>query len=85
MVKSCVAVHAFDVAAVKKPISEGMVIVRETYRAGQTALKGRDSSRIGLAISLITILDTMLGLWLAAAWRRLNRLCRVPSLGGRSR
>jgi hypothetical protein len=69
MVKSRVAVHAFDVAAVKKPVSEGMAIAREKYRAGQTTLKEHDSRRIGLGISLITILVTilvtMLGVWLA--------------------
>jgi hypothetical protein len=84
MVKSRVAVHTFDVAAVKKSISDGMAIARETYRAGQTALKERDSRRIGLAISLITILVTMLGVWLVI--RNLEAAePLVPSLGGRSR
>jgi predicted CXXCH cytochrome family protein len=65
LVKARVAVHAFDVAVVKKPVSEGMAAARETYRAGEIALKERNSRRIGLAVSLITILVTILGLWLA--------------------
>jgi predicted CXXCH cytochrome family protein len=65
LVKARVAVHAFDPAAVRKPVSEGAIIAQETYRAGQRALKERDSRRVGLAISLITILVTMLGLWVA--------------------
>ena len=65
LVKARVAVHAFNPAEVKKPVNEGMTIAEDTYRAGQSALKERDGRRIGLAVSLITILVTMLGLWLA--------------------
>jgi predicted CXXCH cytochrome family protein len=65
LVKARVAVHAFDVAAVKTPVSEGMAIARATYGSGQNALKERDSRRVGLGVSLTSILITMLGLWLA--------------------
>jgi predicted CXXCH cytochrome family protein len=65
LVKALVAVHAFDAAAVRKPVEAGLAIARETLKAGQGALKERDSRRVGLAFSLITILVTMLGLWIA--------------------
>jgi predicted CXXCH cytochrome family protein len=65
VVKARLAVHAFQSAAVEKPAHEGLAIAAETLRAGQAALKERDSRRIGLAISLISILITMGGLWLA--------------------
>jgi predicted CXXCH cytochrome family protein len=65
LVKARVAVHAFNPAAVRQPVKAGMAIAEETYRSGQTALKDRDSRRVGLGISLVTILVTILGLWLA--------------------
>jgi predicted CXXCH cytochrome family protein len=65
LIKSRVAVHAFQTAAVEKPASEGLAIAAETLRAGQAALKERDARRRGLALSLITILITLGGLWLA--------------------
>lgn len=65
LIKARVAVHAFNVAAVEKPASEGLAIAAETRRAGEGALKERDTRRIGLALSLVTILITMAGLWMA--------------------
>lgn len=65
LVKARVAVHAFDVAAVREPASKGIEIADETYQAGLAALRERNVRRIGLGISLITILVVMLGLWLA--------------------
>ena len=65
LVKSRVAVHAFNVAAVEKTTGEGMTIAAATLRAGEEALKERDRRRYGLALSLFTILVTMAGLWLA--------------------
>jgi Cytochrome c554 and c-prime len=65
LVKARVAVHAFNPAAVRKPVDAGLAIASETYRSGETAMKERDSRRIGLAVSLIAIVLTMLGLWLA--------------------
>ena len=65
LIKARVAVHAFDPAAVRKPASEGMAIAEETRRAGEGALKERDRRRIGLALSLLTILITMAGLRMA--------------------
>jgi predicted CXXCH cytochrome family protein len=65
LVKARVAVHAFQVASVSKPVNEGMTIASETYHAGQAALKERRFRRLGLAISLLTIVATMVGLRLA--------------------
>jgi predicted CXXCH cytochrome family protein len=65
LVKARVAVHAFNTAEVRKPVDAGMAIAAETYRAGEMALKEKDSRRFGLGISLIAILITILGLWLA--------------------
>src|SRR5262249_31323599 len=65
LVKARVAVHAFNPAAVKGPVTDGMAIARETYKAGQNALRERNQRRIGLAVSLIAILLTMLGLRMA--------------------
>jgi predicted CXXCH cytochrome family protein len=65
LIKARVAVHAFDVAAVEKPVNDGLAIAKETLEAGEGALKERDSRRVGLALSLVTILVTLAGLWLA--------------------
>jgi len=65
LVKAAVAVHAFQAAAVHKPVQEGMAIAAETFHAGTSALKERRFRRLGLTVSLIAIVITMLGLWLA--------------------
>jgi len=65
LVKAAVAVHAFQPAAVQKPVQEGLAITTETFRAGVSALNERRFRRIGLGVSLTAILITMLGLWLA--------------------
>ncbi|HXG35294.1 MAG TPA: cytochrome c3 family protein [Bryobacteraceae bacterium] len=65
LVKARVAVHAFRVEAVREPVEAGLKITAETYRAGVAALEERNRRRIGLAVSLVTILVTMTGLWMA--------------------
>jgi len=65
LVKAAVAVHAFQTAAVHKPIEEGMKIAAETYKAGTAALRERKVRRLGLLVSLVAIALTILGLWLA--------------------
>jgi predicted CXXCH cytochrome family protein len=65
LVKAEVAVHAFDPAAVRAPVQAGLAIAVGDYQSGASALKERDTRRMGLAISLITILITIAGLWLA--------------------
>jgi hypothetical protein len=71
LVKARVAVHAFNPAAVEKPVNEGLKIAARTYLAGEQALQERERRRIGLGISLITIAVTLAGLWLAI--KRLER------------
>lgn len=65
LIKARVAVHAFQVDAVREPVEEGLEIAAETYRAGEDALHERDFRRLGLGFSLFAILLTMAGLWLA--------------------
>jgi predicted CXXCH cytochrome family protein len=65
LVKARVAVHAFQVSSVSKPVSEGIAISNETYRAGESALKERGFRRVGLAISLLAIVATLAGIGLA--------------------
>ena len=65
LVKARVAMHQFQVASVAKPVAEGLAVAAETRRAGEKALQDRDSRRVGLALSLVTILVTMAGLWMA--------------------
>lgn len=65
LVKARVAVHAVNVEAVSEPIEEGRAITAETLAAGMNALEERNIRRIGLGVSLIAILLTMAGLWLA--------------------
>lgn len=74
LVKAAVAVHAFQAAAVHKPVEEGLAITAETYRAGTSALAERRFRRLGLGVSLMAIGVTMLGLWLtiSAIERRKN-------------
>ncbi|MBI3473453.1 MAG: cytochrome c3 family protein [Candidatus Solibacter usitatus] len=65
LIKARVAVHAFQVSAVEKPVNDGLAIAGETWKAGDSALKERDWRRVGLAAALVTILVTMTGLGLA--------------------
>jgi hypothetical protein len=64
LVKARVAVHNFQVNSVSKPVSEGVAISLETYRAGEGALKESKFRRFGLAISLLAIAVTIAGLWM---------------------
>jgi hypothetical protein len=65
LVKARVAVHAFDPAAVEKPVGEGLKIAAATYLAGEEAMQERQRRRLGLGVSLLTIAVTVAGLWLA--------------------
>jgi hypothetical protein len=64
LIKARVAVHNFQIAFVNKPVSEGLTIASETYRAGEEAMRERRFRRVGLAFSLLTIAATITGLWL---------------------
>jgi hypothetical protein len=81
-VKALVAMHEFQVAAVAKPVNEGLAVAAETRRAGEKALQDRDSRRVGLALSLLTIVITMLGLWMAIRSLE-SKASAVPKPAGR--
>jgi predicted CXXCH cytochrome family protein len=68
LVKSRANVHAFAVAEVAQPVQAGMVIAVQDYQTGERALRERQVRRIGLVISMGTILLTMAGLWLTLRW-----------------
>jgi hypothetical protein len=65
LVKARVAVHGANLAAVEAAAKPGLAIAAEDVQAGVRALKERDARRIGLALSLLTILVTLAGLWMA--------------------
>ena len=65
LVKSRVAVHTASLAAIGQSVDAGLAAAAQTRRAGEDALRERDHRRIGLAVSLIAILITIGGLWLA--------------------
>jgi predicted CXXCH cytochrome family protein len=65
LVKARVAIHAFNPAAVEKPVKAGLALAAQTRQAGEQALHERDRRRVGLGVSLLTILATMFGLRLA--------------------
>lgn len=65
LIKARVAVHAFEAGAVQEPVSAGLAIADEAYRAGEEALRELNVRRVGLGVSLLAILAVMAGLWLA--------------------
>jgi predicted CXXCH cytochrome family protein len=79
LVKAAVAVHAFQAAAVHKPVEEGLKITEETYQAGTRALAERKVRRVGLGVSLVAIAITMLGLWLTI--RKIEGRTATPADG----
>jgi hypothetical protein len=65
LVKARVAVHAAETRAVAAPVNDGLKIAAETLAAGEQALRERNRRRIGLGVSLLAIVVTLLGLRLA--------------------
>ena len=64
-IKARVQVHAFRLEAVEKAVAEGLTLAQAGHESGRHALEERDFRRTGLAVSLLTIVVTMAGLWLA--------------------
>lgn len=64
LVKTHVAVHAFDAAEVEKTAAEGLAIAAEGVRAGERALQERNTRRLGLAVFLVAALISLAGLGL---------------------
>ena len=65
LVKARVAVHNFRTAAVMTPVNEGLKIADASYKAGEAAMTESRYRRSGLVVSLLAILLTIAGLWLA--------------------
>jgi hypothetical protein len=70
LVKARLALHSFRPEEVRKPYEAGIAIAGETLKAGQDALREKDSRRMGLAVSVIVIGITILAIW--ALIRRLE-------------
>jgi predicted CXXCH cytochrome family protein len=64
-IKARVQVHAFRLEAVEEPVADGLTLAQTSYETGLHALEEIDFRRKGLAVSLLTIVVTMAGLWLA--------------------
>lgn len=64
LVKARLAMHAFKVEEMKKPVEEGMAIADETLKAGQAALHEKDVRRLGLAVSVGLIAIAIGAIWL---------------------
>lgn len=79
LVKARLALHSFRPAEMHKPVNAGFAIARETLAAGEAALREKDIRRLGLAVSVVFILVTMVAIW--ALIRRLERNGRVPDTG----
>ncbi len=62
LTKARVSIHSFSISGVEENTSAGMKIAVKSYEAGLTALRERDHRRLGLGISLITVLATVIGL-----------------------
>jgi hypothetical protein len=65
LVKARSEIHAFDVDAIAVPVKTGLAMAATDYRAGVDALHESEVRREGLAISLVGVGITVLGLWLA--------------------
>ena len=62
LTKARVTLHTFKPAKVEEDVKAGTEITAKTYQAGVQALKERDYRRMGLGVSLITILAMLIGL-----------------------
>ena len=68
LVKARVQVHAFRLDGVEEAVAEGLKQAQTSYDIGKEALQERNFRRKGLAVSLLTIVLTMMGLWLAVRY-----------------
>ena len=64
LIKARLAMHAFDLGEVKKPVDAAMAIATETRQTGEAALREKDYRRFGLAVSVVLIVLAMAALWL---------------------
>jgi predicted CXXCH cytochrome family protein len=64
LLKARVTIHSANNDELKKDIEPGLVVAQKTYAAGQQAMKEWHFRRVGLWLSLGTILLTLIGLGL---------------------
>jgi len=62
LTKARVTIHAFDPAKLDEVIKSGLATTDKTYQAGEKALAESKYRRMGLSISLATILAVLIGL-----------------------
>ena len=65
LIKARVRVHGFQSKPVSEAIEQGLRLAVLGRQIGTEALEEKNFRRKGLALSMITILITMIGLWLA--------------------
>ena len=79
LVKARAAVHAFQVAAVKKEAEAGLTIAQKVYARGVRALEDLRFRRTGLVVSLVIIVVLIAALVLKI--RQIERRTRSPIQG----
>jgi hypothetical protein len=62
LTKARVTIHSLQVARLDEDVQAGLNVAALTYQAGVKALAERDYRRVGLSISLVTILLVLIGL-----------------------
>ena len=62
LTKARVSIHSFNAAHVNQDVQAGLKITDKTYQDGNHALAERDYRRMGLGISLLTIVVVLVGL-----------------------
>src|SRR5260370_17660164 len=51
LIKARVAVHVFRADDVRKPVTAGLAVTQETWKAGAAALRERGHRKVGLEVS----------------------------------
>lgn len=62
LTKARVTLHSFQIAKIDTDVRAGRTITDKTYQAGVQALRERDYRRLGLSVSLVSILAMLIGL-----------------------
>ena len=62
LVKSRLVIHSMQVEQIRNSVAAGSAIADETLKAGQAALHEKDIRRLGLAISVVLIVITMIAI-----------------------
>jgi Cytochrome c3/Doubled CXXCH motif (Paired_CXXCH_1) len=64
LTKARVTLHSFNAPKIDEDVKAGQQIADKTYQAGEKTLRERDYRRMGLGVSLVTILVMLVGLFL---------------------